>query len=209
MTVTREEWLKNAVDAFRPRFEEIEHPLPSKIHLSVGFSYGARAERKVMGTTWSRIASEDGANHVFISPELGDTFDVIETLVHELVHVTVDNRDGHRGAFIEVARALGLTKPWSYTPAGPVLAAELLTVAHTLGEYPHGVLHPKESEIPSLMGATGANPGLKLTSGPAKQRTYLQKRKCATCGYTVRVTARWLEYGDPICPVHMRPMEKD
>jgi hypothetical protein len=209
MPTTREEWLKNAVNAFRPRFKEIEYPLPDKIHVSVGFSYGARAERKVMGTTWSRFASEDGANHVFISPELGDTFDVIETMIHELVHVAVDNQDGHQGVFVEVARALGLTKPWSYTPAGPVLAAELLTIAHVLGEYPHGVLHPQPSKIPSLVGAPGPDPGVKLTSGPPKQHTYLRKRRCPTCGYTVRVTARWLKHGSPICPVDMRPMEED
>lgn len=34
-----------------------------------------------------------------------------------------------------------------------------------------------------------------------KKGTYLIKCECPDCGYVVRTTAKWLELGDPICPV--------
>lgn len=33
---TRESWLEAAVEVFRPRFVEVGHPLPSKLHVSAG-----------------------------------------------------------------------------------------------------------------------------------------------------------------------------
>ena len=33
--------------------------------------------------------------------------------------------------------------------------------------------------------------------------------QCDGCGYTVRLTRKWIEFGAPICPVHMEPMVID
>jgi len=210
MSTTRESWLESAINTFRPWFETIGHPLPHKSHVSVGFSYGSRAENgKILGSTWSTKASEDGINHVFISPEIGDTFDVLETLLHELIHVVDDNKSGHRGEFAKMAKELGLTRPWTYTPSSPAVGAELLTIAASLGEYPHGALHPRG--VPAKVDpATGTvlteGGGGKLNSGPPKQVTYMRKLTCTDTehcpcgGYTVRTTAKWLEIGNPSCP---------
>src|SRR3954452_19742664 len=75
---TRESWLRKAIEIFRPRFEEIGMPLPPNVHVSVGFSLGARAENgKILGSCFKRELSADGVNHIFISPESGDTAEVL------------------------------------------------------------------------------------------------------------------------------------
>lgn len=199
---TREAWLMDAVEVFRPRFAEIGTPLPEKIHVSVGFSYGARAESgKVLGSCWARRASKDNVNHIFISPESGDTVEVIETLLHELIHAADDCASGHRGNFAEAATRLGFLGPMTATPSSIELAAELMTIVATLGEYPHGALNIP-ARVPALTpaGVVVTVGGGKLHSGPAKQGTRMLKLECPCCGYTVRTTAKWLAVGVPSCP---------
>lgn len=41
-----------------------------------------------------------------------------------------------------------------------------------------------------------------VSTRPKKQTTRLKKCECRECGYTVRVTAKWLEVGAPHCPNH-------
>jgi hypothetical protein len=89
------------------------------------------------GVTYNRAASTDDTNHTFISPELGQPFEVLRTLLHESVHVSDDCACGHRGIFAARAKALGMTGPMTHSTAGPVLTAELCTLAGVLGEYPH------------------------------------------------------------------------
>lgn len=40
----------------------------------------------------------------------------------------------------------------------------------------------------------------------AKQETRMRKVQCATCGYTARVTAKWLRLGAPLCPQSHGPL---
>lgn len=198
---TRESWLEAAIDVFRDQFKDAGYPIPKKVHVSVGFSYGARSEsKKIMGVTYSRHMSKDGVPHVFVSPELGDTFDVLETLLHELVHVADDCESGHRGRFVDIAKSVGLTRPWTYTPSTPAVQAELLVLAAELGEYPHGVLTPRRVSLPTTAGGvTTVDSSLvpiKFTSGPDKQKTYMKKYGCVHCGFSMRTTNKQvLEFG--------------
>lgn len=96
--VTREAWLHRAVETFRPRFEAIGMPLPDRVHVSVGFGYGARRENAViLGQCWARRASADGVNHIFVSPQQDDPPAMLVTLLHELIHAADDCAHGHRG----------------------------------------------------------------------------------------------------------------
>ncbi len=86
---TREEWLLAAVEAVRPLFAEKRHDLPLDCHVSCGFaSTGTRSHH--IGQCWSRNSSADERNQIFISPALHEPVEVLDTLVHELVHA-VDN----------------------------------------------------------------------------------------------------------------------
>jgi hypothetical protein len=204
-TVTREMWLHNAIEALRPRFEEVGMPLPEKLHVSVGFGFGSKAESKnILGQCWARRASEDNVNHLFISPEVNDTARILDILLHELIHAADDCEHGHKGAFAEAATRLGLTGKMTATVASVELAAEMMCLAETLGEYPHGALTAAtlmrtKQPVPAGPGGEGGDGG-RISSGPKPQGTRMLKLVCPEDGYTVRTTAKWLAVGYPSCP---------
>lgn len=206
-TQTREAWLTAAIENLRSRFVEVGMPLPEKLHVSVGFGYGAKRESAtILGQCWARRASQDGVNHIFISPELDDTARVLDVLIHELIHAADDCANGHRGAFAEAATRLGLEGPMTATRASVTLAAEMMTLAAALGEYPHGKLTPAPARVKAPVDPSGKR--IPTHSGPGTQTTRMLKAVCTEgSGYTVRLTRKWLDlYGAPLCPCHTQPM---
>lgn len=186
--ITRERWLQAGTDKLRPLFASHDASLPPTIHTSIGFpSRNALSRSKrVIGQCWAGTASKDGNAHVFVSPVLVKEIDILDTLTHELVHVVTPGA-GHRGKFISVAKAIGLTanKPTS-AGAGPELKQHLEQIAHELtaelGPIPHV--------------------GLDAMTRPKVQTTRMIKCTCPECGYIVRTTAKWLSAATPICPIH-------
>lgn len=187
--MNREQWLQEATGIMRPWFERLDITLPT-VHVSVGFpSRGALStRRKVIGQCWGAQCSSDGAPHVFITPLLHDPIKVLETLVHEHVHAAVGSAAKHGPIFRRPAVALGLTGKMPETVAGPELRERLNDlIVKVLPPYPHPVL-------------THVN--IK------KQTTRLLKAQCGECGYTVRVTQKWLDIsGAPLCPCNSEQME--
>lgn len=207
---TREAWLEEAITIMRPRFVEIGFPLPERVHISIGFSYGAAKENAtILGTTWKRAASEDAVNHVFISPEDSDTARILETLLHELIHVALDCEDGHRGRFAEAATRLGFTGPMTTTPSTIELAAELMVLAAELGEFPHGKLTPRQTvSVTPTDDTTGpGTTNVKITSGPAPQKNRYHVVHCPADGYRVRLVTKWIDAGLPYCGICGTRME--
>jgi hypothetical protein len=87
---TREAWLLAAVQLLKPIFAAKHHVVPHDCQVSCGFaSTGTRSHH--IGQCWSRRSSTHDRNQIFISPALGDPVEVLDTLVHELVHA-VDKR---------------------------------------------------------------------------------------------------------------------
>lgn len=199
-TVTREAWLMAAVEALRPRFAEVGLPLPAAVRVSVGFGHGAKRESAtILGQCWAARATADNVPTVFISPEVDDTARVLDILLHELIHAADDCQSGHKGAFAEAATRLGLEGPMTATTAGIALAADLMTLAATLGDYAHAKLMvPKRTaEVP--VGPDG-RPVPRVHSGPKTQGTRMIKLECPCCGYVARTTRKWLALGAPSCP---------
>ena len=197
--LTREGWLHQAIEAFRPWFVEIGLPLPDKLHVSVGFGYGSRAESKyILGQCWARRASADGVNHIFLGPQEGDPAAMLVSLLHELIHAADDCASGHKGTFAEAATRLGFEGPMTQTPPGLELTAEVILLAEALGPFPHAKLNPTMADVPVPVppgGSPAPDPG-KIHSGPGKQGTRMIKLTAAgCCGYTVRTTQKWLELG--------------
>lgn len=191
--MNREAWLIDAVDALRPLFAEQGHTVPEKVRVSVGWPRGRQGSKNVaIGQCFPTSMAADNSHNLFISPLLGDAPTVLATLVHELVHAIDDCKSKHQGDFIKIARSVGLTGKWTATVAGDELAARLLEIAETLGEYPHAAVNPN------------AGPGIK------KQSTRMLKVECPTgSGYIARLTQKWLdEYGAPICPCCHEQMEQ-
>lgn len=185
---TREAWLKAGVDALRQHFEQNGYPIPTAVRVSVGWP---RSSRKAIGQCWKRSAAKDGVSQVFISPVLANGVEALDTLAHELVHAAIDPHGGHNGKFITASKAVGLTKGKpTQAGAGDDLLALLTDVAARLGKYPHAALSPND--------------------GPPKQSTRLLKVVCQDCGYTARVTRKWLDdVGAPLCPCNKTPMKEN
>lgn len=183
---TREAWLEKATDLLRVSLFKANNIDLPKVRVSVGFPGGVSA-RKRIGEHWHPRASEDGVSQIFISPRLKSSLEHLDVLVHELVHACVPD-DGHGAAFKRIALAVGLTGPMRSTVAGEVLRSHLNALIQGIGEIPHAAIN--------------------LGMGRKKQSTRLLKVECPACGYTVRVTQKWLEMGAPICPTDHEPMEQ-
>lgn len=189
---TREAWLRVAVELFRPWFAVINRPLPKHVRISCGWgASGARAENAtILGVTLRADLSADAVSEVFISPEDADAGSMLETVLHELVHVQDNIASGHRGAFVETAKALGFRSPWTETPPTPALTDALVGVARMMGAYPGAqITIPKRSAG-----------GLTLTSAGNGQTNRHGLLKCPIDGYAVRTTKKWMALGMPFCP---------
>lgn len=179
---TREAWLMEAVKLLRNGLFKPHAEIP-EVRVSVGFPGGGSA-RKRIGEYWHATAISDGVPQIFISPVLGDPIQALDVLVHELVHACTPGA-GHGPAFRKLALALGLEGKMRSTVAGPELRERLNALFVELGPFPHA--------------------GISLADRK-KQTTRLLKAECG-CGYTVRVTAKWIEeVGPPICPCNHEPM---
>jgi hypothetical protein len=187
MNITREAWLLAAVEQMKPLFSKNGYTVPA-VRVTCGWpsrsALSAKARR--IGECWDSEASSDGLHQIFISPCLADNIDnrgVLSTLVHEVVHAVVGIKQKHNKVFRKCAESVGLEGKMTATVASPFLMAEFAVWLTTLGEYPHAKLDMLKSPV-------------------KKQGTRLHKCECAECGYTVRVTQKWIDVGLPLCPVH-------
>lgn len=185
---TREEYLNRATHLLRERiFRPAGIGVPA-CKVSVGFPGASGRGGKVLGAHWHPTSSADGVSQIYISPILGNGYDAIDTLTHELVHAALPDAK-HNKPFQLACEKIGLTKgkPKSAS-AGTELKARLETLVAELGAYPHAQLSLKEKP---------------------KQTTRLVKCQCEHCGYTVRTTAKWIEeLGTPLCPCEYKGPKK-
>lgn len=180
---TREAWLVAAVSHLSPLLADAGTPIKDKVRVSCGWPLGSR---KAIGQAFYSEASADKTREIFISPVL-DTVrqmkdGVLATLLHELVHCALPKGTMHKQPFANLAKAVGLVRPWTATHASPELCERLKAITGKLGAYPHAAMSKNGGER-------------------KKQTTRLLKCECRECGYIVRTTAKWLEIGLPRCTI--------
>ena len=181
---TREAWLEAAVQEIKPIFTKAGYTIPL-CRVSCGFaSTGARSGH--IGQCWSTNSSKDGINQIFVSPALEEAFEVLDTLVHELVHAVDNCQHKHGKEFKKIAIKLGMVGPMRSAGAGPVLKEKLKEIESRLGPYPHARL---------------TVPRKTVTRSPRP------RAKCGKCGFTVPMLKDFLHYGPPICPKDRVEME--
>jgi hypothetical protein len=180
---TREGWLHAFAEASRPHFAEAGHPLPADLRIGLGWSSGG-ARSKTIGECYHGAASADGVRAIIITPGAGmeNAARAADVLTHELAHAALPEGVGHKAPFKRLVTALGLEGKATATVAGDKWRAWALPIIEGLGPYPHAAL------------TAGS-------SGRKKQGTRLLKASCDVCGYTVRVTRKWLDLGAPRCGV--------
>jgi hypothetical protein len=181
---TREAWLLAAIECLRTVFAAKGYGLP-QCQVSCGFS-STGVRNGHIGQCWSTKSSANGLNHIFISPTLATAYEVIDTLVHELVHAVDNCEHKHGREFKKIALKLGMVGPMRSAGAGPELRRTLEGLLTTLGPYPHGQL--------------------KVSMHKASRRNR-PRAKCKHCGYQVPMLKKYLAYGPPICPQDKVEME--
>lgn len=182
---TREKWLLEAVSLMAPLFEAKGYKVP-KVRVACGWpsSRGLSAKSPTIGQCWSNESADDRICQIYISPRLDkpvQEFGVLDVLAHEVAHAVVGIKEKHNKVFTKCIRAIGLEGKPTSTFGGKEFLAQAKTWAAKLGAYPHAKLNGLKSPV-------------------KKQSTRLIKCECEECGYTVRVTRKWLEVGAPICP---------
>lgn len=180
MSKNREAWLTQAVKELQTMFPVLKSKEPIAISCGWPSRSSLSTKKQRIGECWYARCSDLKRHELFISPILHDPIQVLETVVHELVHPIAGAKAGHRAPFKRIAVDVGLTGPMTATTAGPELTKRLNTLSKKLGKYPHGKIT--------------ASPSLK------KQSTRLLKAECPSCGYVVRITQKWVDYGLPTCP---------
>ena len=183
--ITRELWLQNAVDLVSPIFKNKGYTIP-KIQVSCGFPSTGNKSKHV-GQCWGRSSTNDGTNQLFISPVLDEPVQVLDTLVHELVHAVDDCMHHHGPEFKKIATDVGLQGLMREASAGPWLQEQLTGIARQLGKYPHSKIN--------------------LTHSSSKKTGPRPRAKCKKCGYEVTPLKKWLHMGPPLCPKHTTEME--
>ncbi len=208
----REVWLHKMAELMRPRFEWFGHPLPS-FRVSIGFTSGGKKSR-ANAEVWSTSASGDGHHEIFIAPDYDDPVAVAGLLAHELIHTAVGFAEGHSGKFGKVALAIGLKRPLTSTVPGPAFEEWVKPFIEEIGPLPHAKLRFGNAAGGGFIGgfkvrerkkaaASGESDGGGIfTSAPPTQTTRLLKVACEDCGYTARVTQKWIDIGLPHCPTH-------
>ena len=98
-----------------------------------------------------------------------------------------------------------MVPPMTATPSGPEFVALAETILAQVGPYPHARLQLGHEPLPAPAGDKpgGARPApvsTIVTSGPKPQGTRMIKAHCPGCGYTVRLTRKWLDVAAPACP---------
>lgn len=173
----RENWLSNAVKALEPRFLKAGYAIPP-VKASCGWP-ASSSPRTTLGQCWPRERSGHGVNEIFISPKLDDPVEVLDTLVHELVHAIDDCHSAHGPDFKSIAQCAGLEGPARSARAGEELRVHLMSLAEMLGPYPHKAI---------------VFPPVKAS------KSKRNKAKCMSCGYEVSLIKKWNSYGAPVCP---------
>ena len=187
MHTTRENWLNHMAQLLGPVFFRAGFQLPANIRFSCGWP-GCGDRQTRIGECWHSKSSADGTFEIFISPTLSDPLRVGDVLTHELCHAAVGLEAGHGPRFRCSALAVGLSGQMRATVASPALLERLSGFLQVTGPYPHARL-------------TAADRPTK------KDGTRLLKVVCPECGYTVRVTRKWLDVGLPVCPCGLEMAE--
>lgn len=190
--INREHWLNEAIQLLHPKFTEQKLPLP-QVHVSIGFPSRRATSLKNMtiGQCFPMHSSKDGAHQIFIHPILGDTVLALATLQHEYLHASLELLDPeykgnpHQGKFAAMYKKIGLEGKPTHTRASPELVAWYQKhVIKYIGEIPHPTLTVMDLQ--------------KVKKKGCRQL----KAQCPDpdCGYTIRITRKWIEFGMPVCP---------
>lgn len=174
--LNREQWLVSAADIICDQIiVKAADDLNEVFDLdNFRVSIGHPQSKKAIGECWTKAASTDNTNEIFISPYEDDSAAILATLVHELIHAADDCQSGHKNFFARMARKVGLVGRLTATTAGEALNEKLLDIVDVLGNIPHHKLDTTHRVKP-------------------KQSTRMIKIECTDCGFNFRASKTQLK----------------
>ncbi len=188
----REAWLTECARFLaRDIFAPADYTVPTNVRFACSWpSRGGLAPiRRVIGQAWSDECAADGRFGIMISQSVDDPMTVASILAHELVHVTVGLKCGHRGPFRTCALAIGLEGKMTATVAGKAFKRAVAPILERLGPYPHGAIDRayREDDEPT-------------STLPKPQKSRMHKVVCEECGLTFRLAKKWIDGNELSCP---------
>jgi hypothetical protein len=188
---TREEYLGAFISTFRQNLAGLGFTLPEAVRVSCGWPAkgGLSQSRKKLYDVWPFETSKDGFIEIFISPLLSQPLDVLTTLTAALgpACVGLNDKEGLKRYF----KVVGLTGK----PAEPAPSDELKHFLEARieesGAFPGGAIDPAKI----LKDEADKKPGSRML-----------KAQCEApdCGYVIRLAAKWLDRGLPVCVCGMK-----
>jgi hypothetical protein len=134
----RETWLRRAYEMLR---KGLLPEAPREFAIGWGFPSrkGLESRNLTIGECWtgSFKRAPEGNTMIMISPTIDDPVQILDVLLHEMIHGAVPDA-GHRRGFSQIAKRVGLVKPWTATSASPELAKKLRGYIKKLGRWPAG-----------------------------------------------------------------------
>jgi hypothetical protein len=178
--MNREQWLTEVSELLKPVFLLRGVPIKHRYRITCGWPcrFGLSIRQRRIGECHSGSVSGDKVSEVFISPTIDDPIVVAGVVCHELIHVAVGTKEGHKGKFRLGCRYLGMTGKMTQAIPGEKLE-EIRKLIEPLGEYPH-----KAMTVPTKLVARSI-PLMKLI---------------CECGCVVRISQTDLDtVGFPTC----------
>jgi hypothetical protein len=179
---TRESWLAAAVALVRPRVETFAGAsLPARIRIACGFP-STFTRSGTLAECWADTESADSTFEVLISPTLADPVQVLAQVLGAIAHTAPGAMSPTSNTYTALAADLGLCPvgdTWRQVQGAEDFSATYSSALYELGAYPHAPI---------------------LTGTKKTQSTRMLKATCPTCGYTVRLSAKWAALGLPTCP---------
>jgi hypothetical protein len=192
--LTREQWLTEITDLILSEVLAPHATIRSdlKLKLCVGFPPNSRSDSKTIGACLSSSCSSEGYNEIYIVPTIDESIQVLETLVHELIHALDDCKNGHTGFFAITARAVGLEGSLRATTASNELRGQLQEYVNLYGEIPHA----------------------HLELANRKRQTNRNLRVLCECGFKFNTSKTQIDYvlaiaGEILCPACAGSMSTD
>jgi hypothetical protein len=127
-------WLETVYQFFNEEIFNKECPFGANI----SWGWPSRSPKKAHGQASELLKNANSEFLITISPIIDNTTEILDTLVHEMVHLAVGCEHGHRKAFSQLAKKVGLEKPWSASTPSEELKDLFKRVVIKFGDIPSG-----------------------------------------------------------------------
>jgi len=203
--MTREEYLTAAVEKFRPLYERNDlHIMPVKV--SCGFPN--KSPKRTLGQCFSSSCTKDGVRHIFISPIVKTTVQVLGVLTHELLHACLTDDAKHGPKFKEGMKKIGLEGKAIHAMPGDELLALCEKYAEELGEFPNSPLTiPEKTSKERAASKKSFKLHCPQFRDGLKECRLIEVAKAGE--YTVTASRKTLKLGFPLCPGCGKEMEME